>query len=415
MKSFISLEMVGIKKYFSRDERRFAVVVSLLFLILLILQNYNGRFWMNDFKVFYLAAKAFVAGESVYHQAFGLDSGHFKYSPFALLPFVPLSFLPYFYAKLIYYLTCTAFISLTIIASKRIWDVLPIGKSQQSIFILFITVIIAGGHLFREMHLGNINLLLLFTLLMVLWLVRGNKDKSAGLLFAVVLLFKPHFIVLIPLLVLRKKWKMLLSMLIGLGMGFLIPALFVGFTKDLSLFSEWINTIITHNNYFFDQRDTIHIIFYNSFVKYFVAEPGIGYIATMIATIALLILVFVLWNLKNESLSNDQTLQKINFTFEFLVLIALIPSLVLTDTEHFMFSIPLVVFILIYLFTSRNLALIIASSIAFFFYLGHLGDLLGNASDVITKLGGLGVGNLLIIGIALYIFITKKKELGAME
>jgi len=61
MKSFISLEMVGIKKYFSRDERRFAVVVSLLFLILLILQNYNGRFWMNDFKVFYLAAKAFVA------------------------------------------------------------------------------------------------------------------------------------------------------------------------------------------------------------------------------------------------------------------------------------------------------------------------------------------------------------------
>lgn len=208
---------------------------------------------------------------------------------------------------------------------------------------------------------------------------------------------------------------MLLSMLFGLGIGFLIPALFVGFTKDLSLFSEWINTIITHNNYFFDQRDTIHIIFYNSFVKYFVAEPGIGYIATMIATIALLILVFVLWNLKNESLSNDQTLQKINFTFEFLLLIALIPSLVLTDTEHFMFSIPLVVFILIYLFTSRNLALIIASSIAFFFYLGHLGDLLGNASDVITKLGGLGVGNLLIIGIALYIFITKKKELGAME
>jgi len=403
--------MVDIKMYFNRDERWFALIVSLLFLVLLILQNYNGRFWMNDFKVFYLAAKSFVSGEPVYHHAFGLDSGHFKYSPFALLPFVPLSFLPYFYAKLLYYVICTTFISLTIIASKRIWDILPAGKLQQNILILFVTTLIAGGHLFREMHLGNINLLLLFALLVILWLARRNKDFPAGILYSFVLLFKPHFIVLIPLFVLRKKWSMLVSMVIGFALGFIIPAMFIGFNKELALYNEWFNTIINHNNYFFDQRDTLHIIFYNIAGKYFISNPGFIYVVVMIAIIALLLLVLVLWNFKRERESNLPALSVIDFTFEFLLIIALVPNLVLTDTEHFMFSIPLVVFILIYLFRSKNTWMIVASGVAFFLYLGHLGDLLGSTSDVITKHGGLGMGNLLILGISLYVFITKKKEL----
>jgi len=399
------------KKYFSRDERRFTLVVTLLFIILLVFQNINGRFWMSDFKVFYHAAQAFVQGEPVYHRAFGLDSGNFKYSPFALLPFVPLSFLPYFYAKLIYYLICTCFISLTIIASKRIWDVLTIGQSQQNIYILVSMAIICGGHLFRELHLGNINLLVLYALLAVLSLTIKNKDKTAGLLFALVLLFKPHFIVLIPLLLLRRKWKMLLSMLIGLLIGFLIPALFVGFAKDFVLYSEWINAIIQHNNYFFDQQNTIHIILYNLFVKYILADPGAGFILFLISVVALGLLFFVLRNLKIESSSQDQQLAKADFTFEYLLIISLVPSLVLTDTEHFMYSMPLLAFILIYLFKSKNVKLIIISILAFFLYIGHMGDLLGNTSDLIADNGGLGIGNLFIIGICLYIFIIKKKEL----
>jgi hypothetical protein len=134
--------------------------------------------------------------------------------------------------------------------------------------------------------------------------------------------------------------------------------------------------------------------------------------ATMITIIALLILVFVLWNIKNERLSVVKDVYKIDFTFEFLLIIALVPNLVLTDTEHFMFSIPLVVFILIYLFYSRDIKLIIISAVAFFFYLGNLGDLLGPASDVINDFGGLGIGNLLVIGLAIFIFVAKLKEKG---
>ncbi len=398
------------KKHLNKSENRFVIIVTLLFLILLVFQNINGRFWMNDFKVFYLAAKSFVNGETVYMQPYGLGTGYFKYSPFSLFLFIPFTLLPYFYAKLIYYLICTCFISLTIIASKKIWKDLFGKEMNESIYVLIIAAIIAGGHLFREMHLGNINLLLLFALIYLLKLITSNKQRSAGLLYALILLIKPHFIVLVPLLILRKKRITLLSMFSGLIIGFLFPALFIGFGKDISLHLEWINTITMHNASFLSSQDTIHIIFYNLFVKYISADPGLLYVMILVGLIALLILLFVLRNLKNERSSNNLMLSSNNLTFEFLLIVSLVPNLVLTDTEHFMYSLPLIVFILIYLFNSRNFNLIIISVIAFFLYVGNWGDILGKYSYLLAHYGGLGVGNLIIAGISLCIFFRRKKN-----
>ena len=398
-----------INKYLSPAETRFAFIITILFLILLIFQNINGRFWLNDFRVFYLAAKAFVHDDPVYLQQFGLSSGYFKYSPFSLLIFIPFSILPYFYAKLVYYLICTAFISLTIIASKNIWKELFGEKMQNSIYILIIAAIVGGGHLFREMHLGNINLLLLFALLFNLKLILTNKQKSAGLLFALILLIKPHFVVLIPLLLVRKKWLTLFSMTAGLGIGFIIPALFIGITKDISLHTDWINTILMHNATFLDSQNTIHIIFYNIFVKHISTDPGSLYVLILVALIALMILYFVLKNLKLERSSKEIQVARNNFSFEYLLIISLIPSLVLTDTEHFMFTLPLIAFILIYLFYSGNIKLIIISGVSFLLYFGNWGDVLGKYSYLPAQYGALGIGNLMIIGTSMYIFIRKIK------
>lgn len=405
--TFLKMNKSWIRKHLSPRETRFAIIVTSLFLILLVLQNINGRFWMNDFKVFYLAAKSFLQGEPVYHQQFGLSSGFYKYSPLSLLIFIPFSLLPYFYAKLIYYLICTCFISLTIIASKKIWREVFGDKMQDSIYILIIAAIIAGGHLFRELHLGNINLLLLFALLSTLKLILSKKEKSAGLLLALIILIKPHFIVLIPLLFIREKNITLLSMTAGLMIGFFIPAFIVGFGENITLHLEWINTIVRHNASFLDSQNTIHIIFYNLFVRYIYADAGMFYMILLVALVALFILIFVLRNLRHERSSNDFRPASLNFTFEFLLIISIIPNLVLTDTEHFMYSLPLIVFILIFLFYSMNFNIIIISAIAFLLYIGNWGDFLGEYSYVVAHYGSLGIGNLIIAGISLYVF-TKK-------
>ncbi|MEI6456446.1 MAG: hypothetical protein WCO93_09170, partial [bacterium] len=68
---------------------KFIVFAFVLFLTAFIFENINGRFWLNDFKVYYMAAKALLTGNQVYDLPFGEPSGYYKYSPFVLFFFFP--------------------------------------------------------------------------------------------------------------------------------------------------------------------------------------------------------------------------------------------------------------------------------------------------------------------------------------
>ena len=73
-----------------------------LFLLLIVIlagifigDHVNDKFNMNDFRVMYYAADAYLNGNPVYGVPFGLDTGYYKYSPFTLLYFIlfmPLTF-----------------------------------------------------------------------------------------------------------------------------------------------------------------------------------------------------------------------------------------------------------------------------------------------------------------------------------
>ena len=89
-------------------QKRFAIVVGIICLGYLVLEWYNGRAQMADFRVYYDAANALIHGDTLYGKAFGVSSGFYKYSPFACIPFIPLALLPYGIASVVYYLLTTA-------------------------------------------------------------------------------------------------------------------------------------------------------------------------------------------------------------------------------------------------------------------------------------------------------------------
>ena len=43
----------------------FVIFSTLFFILSFIIENINGRFWLNDFKVYYLAAQALLEGKEV--------------------------------------------------------------------------------------------------------------------------------------------------------------------------------------------------------------------------------------------------------------------------------------------------------------------------------------------------------------
>ena len=74
--------------------------------------------------------------------------------------------------------------------------------------VLVLVAVTLGGHFSRELLLGNVNWLLFLAVFAAFTLLE-KKPLIAGLLIGAVLLFKPHFIVVVPWLVIRKEFRVL--------------------------------------------------------------------------------------------------------------------------------------------------------------------------------------------------------------
>ncbi len=218
-------------------QKRFAIGVALLCLGYYILEWYNGRAQMADFRVYYDAADALIHGETLYGKAFGVSSGFYKYSPFACIPFIPLAFLPYSVASFFYYIITTGAI---IFFSIRLTNFLRDKEDVPSILLPLLSGFFLIDHLERELHLGNVNLLLLIALFETFILLKNYRNWQGGIVYGIVLLFKPHFVLLLPYLFWKRRFSALASTAVSLLVGLFLPAVALGWEKNLTLLTSHV-------------------------------------------------------------------------------------------------------------------------------------------------------------------------------
>src|SRR6187401_3049535 len=96
------------------------VFATILFAAVFTIEKINGRFWLNDFKVYYSAAQALVNHQQVYGTPFGLDTGFYKYSPFVAMLFVPYTLFSFDVAAVIHFIILCAATILAIIMLVRL-------------------------------------------------------------------------------------------------------------------------------------------------------------------------------------------------------------------------------------------------------------------------------------------------------
>ncbi|MFH1321272.1 MAG: glycosyltransferase family 87 protein [Bacteroidota bacterium] len=392
----------------------FIVVMTLFFLVFFIIQNINGRFWLHDFEVYYSAANSFLSGTQVYKVLYCLGSGYYKYSPFALLIYIPLSILPFTIAKIIYFFLLAGLIICTIIFANALVSqyLFKTTINNPGHKILFFTALIVSFQVYYELHLGNVNILLLLVFLGSLHLLLKNKEYKAGILIALGILIKPHFIVLLPLLLLRKKFKSFLTFFVTFITGLLLPALFVGIKQNNELHRQWFSAMSAHNTSLTDSQDTIYSWLYRLMFRSIYTDAGNELAYYILFFIACLVLIFILADMRTEKKHpGNNYLINSNFVFEYLVILAMIPNITSTDSEHFLLSIPLIIFMLNYLFNNgRDMKIIIISVIVFLFFGGNWRDLIGKTlASWLTDNGILGLSNIFIIAISLYIFFNQRK------
>jgi hypothetical protein len=370
-------------KYFWKGARWFALL-PVLYLVLLFI---NHRFQLSDFNVYYGAADALMNGEQVYGKAFGLSSGYYKYSPEILVPFLPFAWLKYDVAAVLFYLVNTGIILLLLNEFKQtFFKSYEWGKEVW--FFLIVTVLFFGDQLERELFLGNVNALLL---LLTLWSMRSIDSKQyakAGIIYAVVLCFKIHFLILLPYFILKKEWKVLLYTVPGL-MGVAVVLFVCVPNRFVVLHSQWLKAVQAHNVQLDHSPNTIYFFIQKTLSSLHMAVVPTAAVLIGLAIAGLTYLKFIWKNIGKGFQSNEA-----------LILLALIPVLTHTDTEHFLWAMPFFLMLLISISTWNKKGkwigtlVLICASIPFLF---NSPDIVGRAFSKQLDEGGIGLSLMLLL------------------
>lgn len=375
----------------------------MFFIAVFVIEHINGRFWLNDFKVYYSAAQALLNGTQVYGQSFGLSTGFYKYSPFTLLCFSPTTLLSFELACAIHFFViaiCTICSFLLIQSLLRITHLsAEVHKENAVLYIGFICIV---NHLTRELHLGNVNMLIVFLVSACLYFNAKNQYLFAGISLGLALLIKPYLLVLALPLFLYKKYKILFYTIVSIATAILSFTILFGLSYSYNLHLEWLRAMIEHNSYLishhtvFSILNQIGVLFaHQNQQLYLLAFVGLTYVGTYFSFIH-----------KHHETENNQQ----NLIVAFFIFLSMLPNILITDTEHFLFCLPVIIIVLNYLMILKNNFFNVLFILIILAYGANSSDLLGNhLSDNFENWGVLGIGNLALISLLLYLHVNSKK------
>lgn len=378
-----------------KSKPRLLVVLLLFFFsLMLVIENINSRFWLNDFKVMYSAAEAFISGEQVYGKPFGLSTGFFKYSPESTVLFIPYLLFKFEVAAVLHYcvlLVCTVglFLNLNKLCKAYLFPTLSLKYPSLLLLPAFLFSVV---HLVREFHLGNVNVILVYLISATLLATIQKKYSTAGILISIVIFTKPYFIVLLLGFLLIKKFKPVLSSVLFSLSAILLFSLTIGFGKSVQMHTDWLKSMLDHSSYLTSNHTIFSLV-----ENYFSVEIPMANSPIYLFSLGI-VLFFVFWFSKLKNLKHS-------FVFFTLIFLAIIPNMIITDVEHFLFSIPLILIITASILSGKRYVLFTPLILTLILFGGKSNDILGKSlASFFHQNGFLGIANLLLIGWSFYIY-----------
>lgn len=370
---------------YSTGEWIFSLFLLAFATLFVLVEMNNGKLYTNDFRVYYDASRDFFSGNSPYEHAYGLSTGFFKYPPFTLYLFGLISWLPYDAAKMVHLSMLIGATLYAFVAGRRLVNRLfPAQKPIVASGWLYLAFAVFAIHLTRELHMGNVNMFLVALFLAGINGFQANRNWQAAICWSLLIILKPILIVaLIPLL-LVKSWNVILKMSL-LGAFFLVfPILHVGFSGAWHLWFNWFKAAAAHGDYLTSNNTIANVIRATT-------GFGKGWLITGGLFLGMLFLM-----VKEQLRVGNSPAFLVKWSALFL---AFIPNIFITDTEHFLYALPLVFLILELALRTKNMATWLLFALGMVCFSFHSSDLLGKQlSDFVSTYGFLGIGNLIFIG-----------------
>lgn len=382
-----------------KDYIIFIGVSIFLFALMVVLETKNGKFSTEDFKVFYMAAQAMINGEQIYNIPFGLDTGLYKYSPVLLFFFSAYTLFSFKIAAIIHFTFSALSAIFSIIILEEFVNKYLFTNNKRRVITSFLILFSVLLHIVRDLHMGNTNIIIVFLLVMSIKLILESKQILAGVLIGLVILAKPYFIILVLALLLYKKYKAFWSVAVtGLGLT-LLTGVVLGFTNSFNIHLQWFNSMLQHS-----------VILYSPHTIFYLLEYYVGIVIPQSFTFPFFLLVTLsilgyFWYISKNYIDEQKNKA---FILSFFILIAIIPSILITDVEHFIFSLPIITILILYLKNKANYLWIALFVLAVFMFAGNSQDLVGKDLTMKIKFWGwVGIANLSFITLLMVFYSIK--------
>jgi len=321
-------------------------LLGLASVIFMCAEMHNGRFACRDFEVYYKAGARVAAGENLYRPE---EDGFYEYlySPVAAIYFAPIARLPLPVAKVVYWQFLTAAVLLGFYLSlSLVHPGFRDGAPKPQNTLLLLAGIILGVHVQRELHLGQVNQLLLVMYLGVAYLFSRNRPVTLAAIWAASIFIKPLALIFVPYFMLKRRYRELAWFAVLVTALFLSPRLFYERTEFWHQYRSQGKTFETEFNQKADVGTPGNHTVSSVLVRYspmrFLSRTT-GMVVALHGVVLALIGVAVLWLIKRGRHLPD------GHVLEFAALIALIPLLSSTAYSAFGF-VQLAVFLLLFNF-----------------------------------------------------------------
>lgn len=376
---------------------RAQVYFGIFFVLFVALMEFveikNNKFWTNDFEVYYGATKDYFSGNNPYIKNYGLDTGFFKYPPTTLYFFGLAILMKFFFVQIVHIVVLAISFLISIFILHKVIFEESINTQKSIVGIYFLGFVFIVIHIAREFHMGNVNLILLGLFSLGLWYLKEQKQSHVAIFWSIMVVLKPIVILAFIPLFFFQQWKTMIYMVM-FGLLFLaVPIAFSGWIGNMLLWKAWFASVAKHGQYLSSENSLTYLTEFYFHIKS-------AWIPSLIGLFVLLstMLFFVS---KGRKSVRDMIIWSI-------VLLGFTPNFFVTDTEHFVLSLPLLLLLVYQLIRTKNIIywiLFVALVVPFSL---NSNDILGrNISDYIDKIGLMGISNIGFICLYIVLFFKQ--------
>ncbi len=214
-----------------------ATLIAVLIILAAAAYLLRVRGDMSDFGVVYKAGERALHGESLYRPA----DGHlqYKYAPLAAWLYAPFALLPWEAAKAVWFIVILILLAAVLFSARAF---LPEPRKTRA-FVLGLSFLFLAKFIGREIELGQVNLAVLFLLLLAARSEAAGRPAAAGTAWALSLFFKPYALIFLPWFLVRKSWKTMAVGAAGFAAGLFLPILRLGPAGNAVMLKEWVSTM----------------------------------------------------------------------------------------------------------------------------------------------------------------------------